>query len=168
MGVFDFVKSAGEKLFGFGKDNNEALTDHVKKYELGKDLKIESDAGKVKVSGTARTQEEKEKILLALGNVEGVEQVEDIIFIDPSVDGPVPMPPSPQDLVIAQAPAPEPQFYTVKKGDNLSKVSKQYYGTPNKYNIIFEANRPMLSHPDKIYPGQVLRIPPLEPKPVKV
>jgi nucleoid-associated protein YgaU len=49
----------------------------------------------------------------------------------------------------------------VVKGDNLSKISKQHYGDPNKYMKIFEANKPMLSHPDKIYPGQVLRIPPL-------
>ena len=56
--------------------------------------------------------------------------------------------------------APEAQYYTVVKGDNLSKISKQYYGDPNKYNKIFEANKPMLKSPDLIYPGQVLRIPP--------
>jgi nucleoid-associated protein YgaU len=169
MGVFDFVKSAGEKLFGLGKSNEEALSDHVKKYGLGGgDLKIETDGGAVKVSGTARSQEEKEKILLALGNVEGVEKVDDVIFIDPSVEGPVPLPPSPKDLVVAQVdPAAESRFYTVQKGDTLSKISKQFYGTPNKYNLIFEANRPLLSHPDKIYPGQNLRIPPL-PQPAKV
>jgi nucleoid-associated protein YgaU len=57
--------------------------------------------------------------------------------------------------------APEANFYTVVKGDNLSKIAKQFYDNPNKYPVIFEANKPMLSHPDKIYPGQVLRIPPL-------
>ena len=56
---------------------------------------------------------------------------------------------------------PTANFYTVKKGDTLSKISKEAYGDPNKYNAIFEANKPMLKHPDKIYPGQVLRIPPL-------
>jgi nucleoid-associated protein YgaU len=49
--------------------------------------------------------------------------------------------------------------YTVQKGDTLSKISKQYYGDPNKYNRIFEANRDQLKDPDKIFPGQVLRIP---------
>ena len=56
-------------------------------------------------------------------------------------------------------PAPQAKFYTVQSGDTLSKVSKDFYGDANKYNTIFEANKPMLTHPDKIYPGQVLRIP---------
>ena len=64
-----------------------------------------------------------------------------------------------QDDIIVSTPAPEAKFYTVVKGDNLSMISKQYYGDPNKYMKIFEANKPMLTHPDKIYPGQVLRIP---------
>jgi nucleoid-associated protein YgaU len=57
--------------------------------------------------------------------------------------------------------ADEPVFHTVKSGDTLSAISKQVYGDANKYNAIFEANRPMLSSPDKIYPGQSLRIPKL-------
>lgn len=56
----------------------------------------------------------------------------------------------------------EKQFYTVKKGDYLSKIAKAVYGNANKYMIIFEANKPMLKDPDLIYPGQVLVIPPLE------
>ena len=79
-------------------------------------------------------------MLLCCGNVENVVAVND-------------------QLTVAN-PTPEAQYYTVVKGDNLSKISKQYYGTPNKYPVIFEANKPMLTHPDKIYPGQVLRIPP--------
>ena len=51
-------------------------------------------------------------------------------------------------------------FYTVRKGDTLSAIAKRHYGDANAYNSIFEANRPMLDHPDRIYPGQVLRIPP--------
>ena len=53
------------------------------------------------------------------------------------------------------------QTYTVQAGDNLSKIAKQFYGNPNKYPVIFEANKPMLKDPDKIYPGQKLRIPAL-------
>ena len=56
---------------------------------------------------------------------------------------------------------PEAVYYTVVSGDTLSKISKVNYGDANKYMVIFEANEPMLTHPDKIYPGQVLRIPPL-------
>ncbi|HYU43477.1 MAG TPA: LysM peptidoglycan-binding domain-containing protein [Vicinamibacteria bacterium] len=49
--------------------------------------------------------------------------------------------------------------YTVKKGDTLSKISKQFYGDANAYKKIFDANRDQLKDPDKIQPGQVLRIP---------
>ena len=55
-----------------------------------------------------------------------------------------------------------PDRYTVVKGDYLSKIAKRVYGDAMKYNIIFDANRPMLSDPNKIYPGQVLVIPPLD------
>jgi nucleoid-associated protein YgaU len=52
-------------------------------------------------------------------------------------------------------------MYTVKSGDTLSAIAKEQYGDAMKYPQIFEANKPMLENPDKIYPGQVLRIPPL-------
>ena len=58
-------------------------------------------------------------------------------------------------------PEPAATFYTVVRGDTLSKIAKEHYGNAMKYPVIFEANKPMLKHPDKIYPGQVLRIPPL-------
>ncbi|HEU0199993.1 MAG TPA: peptidoglycan-binding protein LysM, partial [Burkholderiaceae bacterium] len=93
-----------------------------------------------KVFGVAKDQETKEKVLLAAGNVEGVAAVEDMMSVDRS--------------------APAAQFYTVVKGDTLSKIAKQFYGNANDYPRIFEANKPMLTHPDKIYPGQNLRIPP--------
>ena len=94
----------------------------------------------VTVSGTAADQATKEKILLAAGNVAGVAEVDDQITVT--------------------NPEPEAQFHTVVRGDTLSAISKKFYGDANKYNTIFEANKPMLTHPDKIYPGQVLRIPP--------
>jgi nucleoid-associated protein YgaU len=53
-------------------------------------------------------------------------------------------------------------FYTVQKGDSLSKIAKEHYGDAMKYPAIFEANKPMLADPDKIYPGQVLRLPELD------
>lgn len=81
----------------------------------------------------------KEKITVAIGNVAGISGVED-------------------KVAVAQSDA-ESRFYTVKKGDTLSAISKEMYGNANLYNKIFEANKPMLSSPDKIYPGQVLRIP---------
>lgn len=95
--------------------------------------------GKATVTGDGLSQEAKEKILIAVGNISGIASVEDQVKTD--------------------APAAESQFYTVKSGDTLSAISKQVYGNANLYNKIFEANKPMLKSPDKIYPGQVLRIP---------
>jgi nucleoid-associated protein YgaU len=93
------------------------------------------------LEGEVATQEDAEKIALAVGNVEGVEAVD--------------------NNMVVETPAPEAQYHTVVEGDWLSKIAAKYYGDPQKYDIIFEANKPMLTHPDKIYPGQVLRIPPL-------
>lgn len=144
MGILSFVKEAGEKLLGglLGDKAQaaESLKEHVAKVGLGNpNIQVSVEGDKVIVSGEASSQEEKEKILLALGNVEGVAGVED-------------------SITVAQA-APEARFVTVKKGDTLSAIAKAEYGNANAYMKIFEANKPMLSHPDKIYPGQVLRIP---------
>lgn len=155
MGLFSFIKEAGARLVG-GKTqaaqpegspppeaapSAEALQAQVKDLGLDvKDLKVEVEGDKVKVAGEAPDQATKEKLVLALGNVAGVAAVE--------------------ESVTAAAAEPEAVFYTVKKGDTLWAISKQHYGEGSKHRAIFEANRPMLTDPDKIYPGQTLRIPP--------
>ena len=148
MGIFDFIKGVGEKL-GIGGDDEapdaEALKKEVEKHGLeAEGLEVQVEGDKVKVAGAAPSNSIREKIILTMGNVLGVSKVEDAISV-------------------AQA-EPDAAFYTVKKGDTLWKISEQQYGKGKgaKYNVIFEANKPMLSHPDKIYPGQVLRIPDIE------
>ncbi|OWJ56879.1 peptidoglycan-binding protein LysM [Inquilinus limosus] len=143
MGLISFIKGAGEKLFG-GGEAEAATADDLKKQiqaqgldPAGVDIKVEGD--KVTVGGNVASTEVAEKIALAVGNTPGVAQV--------------------QNDLAAAAPAPESRFYTVKKGDTLSAIAKAEYGNANDYPKIFEANKPMLKHPDKIYPGQVLRIP---------
>jgi nucleoid-associated protein YgaU len=148
MGLWDFVKSAGKSL-GIGSAEAaetaappapEALKKEVEDLGLkseGLDIAIDGDT--VKVSGRAPTQEEKEKIILAVGNVAGVAKVE--------------------EKLETPEPAAEPVFHTVVKGDNLWKISANTLGKGTRYMEIFEANKPMLKDPDKIYPGQVLRIP---------
>ncbi|AAY95706.1 peptidoglycan-binding protein LysM [Pseudomonas protegens] len=145
MSIFSFVKEAGEKLIDLLTPGNanasEQLKEHIEKVGLGNpNVHATVEGDKVIVSGEVASQEEKEKILLALGNISGVGSVEDQI----TVTGPA---------VVSAV------FVTVKKGDTLSAIAKVQYGDANKYNKIFEANKPLLSHPDKIYPGQVLRIP---------
>lgn len=140
MGFWSFLKGKGKKVKGKAGDDTldgAALKDEIA--ELGLDatgMEIEVDGDTVKVSGEAVSQEMKEKVILAVGNVEGVAGVEDNV---PS--------------------ASEPVFHTVESGDTLWAVSEKALGKGSRYMEIFEANRPMLSDPDKIYPGQVLRIP---------
>ena len=151
MGLFSFLKNAGAKVFGHKAEKNDesAKIDKIialKEAVLGlgleiKDFDVDIDNDTVKVAGTVESQDIREKVILALGNVNGVATVVDEI-----------------EVVI---PEPEAVFYEVKSGDSLSKIAKAHYGNAMKYDVIFEANKPMLKDPNLIYPGQVLRIPPL-------
>ena len=139
--MWSFVKDAGKKIFG-GDDSKEvtgaALQDELKELGLdaeGLDIQVEGD--KVTVKGNAVSQEMKEKVILAVGNVEGVAAVEEDIT---GGDG-------------------DGTFHTVEKGDTLWAIAAKTLGNGARYEEIFEANKPMLKHPDKIYPGQMLRIP---------
>jgi nucleoid-associated protein YgaU len=156
MGLLDFVKGAGAKLSGKAKREEEAAEEAFEELRKGntlmqhvfamglkiEEMKITYDDGIATIQGTCPSQSEKEKIILSVGNVAGVARVD--------------------DRIVVEAPEPEATFYTVVGGDTLSKIAKEQYGDAMKYPVIFEANQPMLTDPDKIYVGQVLRIPPLE------
>ena len=160
MGLFSFLKKAGASVIT-KKETAKVKTDEIKKLEtkilnkqkeillagvvssLGikvKDQKISFSGDKATVSGTVSTNEEREKIILAMGNVSGVATV--------------------SDKMTVKKKTPVSTMYTVKKGDTLGKIAKAHYGNAKKYKEIFAANQPMLKSPDKIFPGQVLRIPP--------
>jgi nucleoid-associated protein YgaU len=166
MGLMSFIKEAGEKLFGKGEAKAaqdtaaaaptpeniaaleqkaaDAITTYIDTQGLsvaGLNISFDAHSSTVTAAGSVPDQATKEKLLLCCGNVQGVAAVNDMVVVD--------------------APAPEAQYHAVVSGDNLSKIAKKFYGDANKYPVIFEANKPMLSHPDKIYPGQMLRIPPL-------
>ncbi len=156
MGFFDFVKDAGEKLFGGGEpsatEKAEMLTKTINDLGLDvEDLKVIVNDDEAHVYGITPSQELREKIVLAAGNTEGIARVDDRMKVR--------APAAPEPVEPAQPPA---QFYTVVSGDSLSRIAKHFYGDAMKYPTIFEANKPMLSDPDRIYPGQVLRIPPIE------
>lgn len=148
MSVFSFLKNVGAKILG-SSDTKAASSDELKK-ELAKHnldaagVQVDVEGDKVIVSGAVESTEQAEKILLALGNTLGVSEVD-------------------SQLEVA-APTTEARLYTVKSGDTLWKIAEEMYGKGQgaKYTVIFEANTPMLNHPDKIYPGQVLRIPELD------
>ncbi|MES2684894.1 MAG: peptidoglycan-binding protein LysM [Pseudomonadota bacterium] len=169
MGLFNFVKSIGEKLGGGAKVDAASLAAHVKALGLPVEkllLSVSEDKETVDVFGYVPELAVKEKLILAIGNIDGVGKVNDHIRIGvPAAPVNVaPVPTTVAEAVAAEPVAPEvlptSVFYTVEKGDTLSKIAKTHYGNANAYNAIFEANKPMLKHPDKIFPGQVLRIPP--------
>jgi len=154
MGLIQFIKDAGSKLLGQDDAKqveaeakadgaNDALRSlslvrHVKALRLPvENLQVTVDGDTCCVKGEVTDQATKEKIALAVGNTAGIGTVDDQLEVT----------------------GPKAVFYTVVSGDSLSKIAKEHYGDASKYHGIFEANKPMLEHPDKIYPGQVLRIP---------
>lgn len=165
MGVFSFLKNAGAKIFG-GDNNEEAVKAAAAKEAAAEsraaemlerqrgvllrgvvdstgipienlDIAVNQDA--VTLYGQVMEQKHKEKLILAVGNVTGIATVDDRMTV--------------------VNPEPEADFYEVKSGDSLSKIAKKFYGNAMEYPAIFEANKPMLKDVDKIYPGQMLRIP---------
>lgn len=139
MGLFSFLKNAGKKLGG-AAHADEAPDEATLKRELaelgldeGVEVAVEGD--KVKITGTPKDQAAKEKAIIAMGNIDGVAAVEDA------------------------TPGAAPVIHVVERGDTLSAIAKKTLGDANRYMEIFEANKPMLSDPDRIYPGQALRIP---------
>ena len=155
MGLFNFIKSAGRRLGLGGSDTQdeshpapEPPAASAVKAELDRiglpadDVRVLVEGDRVRLTGRAPDAESREKLILAAGNIAGIGAVED-------------------DIVTDAPAAAEPVFHTVAKGDTLSAIAKKHYGNANRYMAIFEANRPMLSDPDRIYPGQVLRIPPM-------
>lgn len=164
MSLISFIRDAGEKLFNAPKaapapaaaapaapdiaalnaTAGQAIERYIASQGLTADgLAVQYDGATqtVTVSGVAPDQATKEKIVLCCGNVAAVAKVDDL-------------------LTVATSAEPESSYREVKSGDTLSRIAKEEYGDANAYMKIFEANKPMLSNPDKIYPGQMLRIPP--------
>ena len=155
MGLWDFVKSAG-RLLGGGhaeaavQDESkpapaepptaDQIKSELQRLGLGGDVQVDVEGDTVRLRGNAADAEAHEKLVLAAGNVAGVAKVQD-------------------ELATASGSSAQPTFHTVVKGDTLSAIAQKYLGNASKYPAIFEANRPMLTDPNKIYPGQVLRIP---------
>lgn len=140
----------------------DQLEEHVAKLGLkARNLDIKFDDGSATITGVAANAATREKIVLAVGNVKGVSRVHDRLRTTAPKKSPVPR--DAKARVAAQRRRKAAQsaqtMHTVKKGDTLGKIAKKYLGDANRYPEVFKANQPMLSDPNKIYPGQVLRIP---------
>ena len=184
MGIFDFMKNAGEKIFKPGEAQKEAvIKGHLGGFGgdyAGVDVEVDGDT--VVLSGRVPSQAAREKAVLIAGNVDGIDKVDDRLTVTAAWGAGASLGSTPDFSNVSGGVASTErgvgagastgglgspggeggasQFYTVKSGDTLSKIAKEFYGEAGKYKQIFEANKPMLKDPDKIYPGQMLRIPP--------
>ena len=141
MGMFDFAKNIGKKLFGDKDDPAEKIKQHIEEDNPGiEGLEVSYDDGKVVIAGNAESADALEKAILMAGNVEGISEVDTSGVTAPE-----------QTVTV--------EFYTIVSGDTLSAIAKRFYGKSSEYPRIFEANREVIKDPDLIYPGQVIRIP---------
>ncbi len=142
MGLFDFAKDMGKKLFGGDDDPAEKIKESIEENNPGiTDLGVGYNEGIVDLSGKADSTAAVEKAVLLAGNVKEVTEVK-------------------IDNMEAPSPAPDVEYYTIVSGDSLSKIAKNYYGNAMDYPKLFEANREVIKDPDLIYPGQKIRVPP--------
>ena len=142
MGLYDFAKDMGKKLFGKDDDPAAKIQESIEANNPGiTDLGVAYNDGNVNLSGKADSAEAVEKAVLLAGNVKGVTDVK-INNMD------------------APAPALEVFYYTIVSGDSLSKIAKKLYGNAMDYPKLFLANREVIKDADLIYPGQKIRVPP--------
>jgi nucleoid-associated protein YgaU len=141
MGLFDFVKEIGRKLFNRDEEAAEKIKKHIEESNPGiEDMQVTFSQGVVSITGKATSAEAMEKAVLMAGNVQGVSEVNIDKLQAPPVQAKI-------------------EYYIIKKGDTLSAIAKQFYGKPNDYPKIFEANREVIKDPNLIFPGQKIRIP---------
>ena len=141
MGLFDFARNIGKKLFGNEEEAPEKIKSHIEEENPGvNNLDVSIQDGVVTLSGEAASAEAMEKAVLMAGNLKGVSEVR-------------------ADSVSAPAAVEKVEYYEIVSGDTLSALAKKYYGDASKYPQIFEANREVIKDPDLIFVGQKIRIP---------
>jgi LysM repeat protein len=154
MSLFGFVKDIGRRLFNKDEEAAEKIKEHILAHNPGvEDLAVTYENGIVGLSGRCTNTDAFQKCVLMAGNVKGVADVYAnglVPYVDPAA------PPR------AAAAAAEPQqtYYVIEKGDTLWAIANKFLGNGNRYPEIFEANREVIIDPDKIFPGQTIRIPP--------
>ena len=146
MSFLDFAKDMGRKLFDRDDVAAEKIKQHLEiQLTSVKGLDVKFDDGVVTLCGECTSSADRDQAILMAGNVKGVKKV-----IADELTFPPPPPEEPKEKV---------EFYEIKSGDTLSAIAKRYYGSAGKYMRIFEANRNVIEDPNKIYPGQKIRIP---------
>jgi nucleoid-associated protein YgaU len=145
MGLLDFVKDAGRQLF----DTDAEAADNIRQFIEIKtsgiqNLDVQFDDGVATVCGDCPNEATRNSAILIAGNVKGVEKVvaDDLTFPEPKEEEKEAF-----------------EIYEIVSGDTLGGIAKRYYGKASLYTRIHEANKELISDPNKIYPGQKIRIP---------
>ncbi|MDH3742748.1 MAG: peptidoglycan-binding protein LysM [Hyphomicrobiales bacterium] len=145
MGLLDFARDVGRQIFDTDAEAADNIKQHLEVKMTGiKNVDVEFDDGVATICGDCDSQKVKEQAILIAGNIQGVAKV-----VADGLNAPEP----PPEVVAVD------EFYEIKSGDTLGKIAKQHYGKASQYMRIFEANREIISDPNKIYPGQKIRIP---------
>lgn len=145
MGILDFAKDVGRQLFDTDAEAADNIKQHLEVKLSGiHDVECDFDDGVATISGKCDNQKVREQAILIAGNVKGVSKV--------IADGLTAPEPPPEEVS-------RDEFYEIVSGDTLGGIAKKYYGKAGAYMKIFEANRDIISDPNKIYPGQKIRIP---------
>lgn len=146
MGLFDFVKDVGRQIFDTDAEAADNIREHLEIKTSGiENIKVEFDDGVATICGDCVNKATRDNAVLMVGNIKGVEKVvaDDLTYPEPK----------------AEEPEEKAEIYEIVSGDTLGGIAKKYYGKASKYVKIFEANRDIISDPNKIYPGQKIRIP---------
>ena len=147
MGLFDFAKDVGRQLFDTDAEAADNIKEHLEIKTSGiSNIEVEYDDGVATICGDCVNQATKDNAVLMVGNIKGVEKViADDLRVPPPVE--------------EEEPEEKAEFYEIVSGDTLGKIAERYYGKASDYMRIFEANREIIEDPDRIYPGQKIRIP---------
>lgn len=144
MGLFDFARDIGKKIFGKEEEAPAALEQHINEDNPGVNgLKVEVNDGVATLSGEASSAEALEKAVLMAGNAMGIQEVK--------ADG--------MTISDGSQVGGDDEFYVIKKGDTLWGIAEKAYGNGSKYTKIVDVNREVIKDPDLIFPGQKIRIP---------
>jgi nucleoid-associated protein YgaU len=146
MGLFDFVKDVGRQVFNTDSEAADNIKEHLEIKTSGiSNLTVEFDDGVATICGDCKNQAVRDQAILLAGNIKGVEKV-----VADDLKAPKPK---------KEEPVEKSEFYEIVSGDTLGGIAKKYYGSAGKYMKIFEANRDIIKDPNKIYPGQKIKIP---------
>ncbi len=144
MGLFDFARNIGKKIFGKEDEAPAALEQHINEDNPGvSGLKVEVKDGVATLSGKASSAEALEKAVLMAGNAMGIQEVK--------ADG--------MSITDGSQVGGDDEFYVIEKGDTLWGIAEKAYGNGAKYTKIVEVNREVIKNADLIFPGQKIRIP---------